>query len=238
MKQCPKCGKMLNDSMAFCTQCGTPSGECGCPTCTPAAPAAGLACIAARPIRAPARPAALLRTCQPGAEHRKADGNLAAVFGGDGCPERHGAVQHHRVHGGHKRPAGDGGHLSFDDPEPGRVQLAGGIRPAGRHRLAVHRGVPRRDLGGQCPAILIAVGLWLIYLAEAGKISTATKNTGFTPRQDQHHHQSGREHSGPGRGGNFGYHDHRNRGKIPMTPRLAAASSLCCFCWSSWAWAS
>ena len=33
---------------------------------------------------------------------------------------------------------------------------------------------------GQCPAILIAVGLWLIYLAEAGKISTATKNTGFT----------------------------------------------------------
>ena len=24
MKQCPKCGKMLNDSMAFCTQCGTP----------------------------------------------------------------------------------------------------------------------------------------------------------------------------------------------------------------------
>ena len=35
-------------------------------------------------------------------------------------------------------------------------------------------------LVGQCPAILIAVGLWLIYLAEAGKISTATKNTGFT----------------------------------------------------------
>ena len=33
---------------------------------------------------------------------------------------------------------------------------------------------------GQCPAILIAVGLWLIYLAEAGKISTATKSTGFT----------------------------------------------------------
>ena len=24
MKQCPKCGKTLNDSMAFCTQCGTP----------------------------------------------------------------------------------------------------------------------------------------------------------------------------------------------------------------------
>ena len=24
MEQCPKCGKMLNDSMAFCTQCGTP----------------------------------------------------------------------------------------------------------------------------------------------------------------------------------------------------------------------
>ena len=35
-------------------------------------------------------------------------------------------------------------------------------------------------LVGQCPAILIAVGLWLIYLAEAGKISTATKSTGFT----------------------------------------------------------
>lgn len=218
MKQCPKCGKMLNDSMAFCTQCGTPLANAAAQPAPQPPPAAGLVCIAAYTIRAPVRPAthpaALLRTGQPGAEHRKADGNLAAVFGGDGCPERHGAVQHHRVHGGHKRPAGDGGHLSFDDPAPGRVQLAGGIRPAGRHRSLFTGASLGATLVGQCPAILIAVGLWLIYLAEAGKISTATEKHRLYPRQDQHHHQSGREHSGPGRGGNFGHHDHRNRGKI------------------------
>ena len=161
MKQCPKCGKMLNDSMAFCTQCGTP-----------------LANAAAQPAPQPPRQP-VWSASQP---------TQSAPRFAQQPTQQHYYAPANPVLNTVKQMATSPLFLAATAAQSGMVLFNIIASMAGTSGLLGTVGIGSLFTGaslgatlvGQCPAILIAVGLWLIYLAEAGKISTATKNTGFT----------------------------------------------------------
>lgn len=180
MKQCPKCGKMLNDSMAFCTQCGTPLANAAAqpapqpprqPVWSASQPTQSAPRFAQQPTQqhyyAPANP--VLNTVKQMATSPLF---LAAT-----------AAQMFNIIAS---MAGTSGLLGTVGTYLSMILSLGGY--SSREASGLLDGIGSLFTGaslgatlvGQCPAILIAVGLWLIYLAEAGKISTATKNTGFT----------------------------------------------------------
>lgn len=184
MKQCPKCGKMLNDSMAFCTQCGTPLANAAAqPASRPPQPPVW---SASQPTQSAPRFAQ-----QPTQQHYYAPANpvlntikqmatsplfLAATAAQSGM------VLFNII----ASMAGTSGLLGTVGTYLSMILSLGGY--SSREASGLLDGIGSLFTGaslgatlvGQCPAILIAVGLWLIYLAEAGKISTATKSTGFT----------------------------------------------------------
>ena len=184
MKQCPKCGKMLNDSMAFCTQCGTPLANAAAqpapqppqqPVWSASQPAQSAPRFAQQPNQqhyyAPANP--VLNTVKQMATSPLF---LAATAAQSGM------VLFNII----ASMAGTSGLLGTVGTYLSMILRLGGY--SSREASGLLDGIGSLFTGaslgatlvGQCPAILIAVGLWLIYLAEAGKISTATKNTGFT----------------------------------------------------------
>ena len=184
MKQCPKCGKMLNDSMAFCTQCGTPLANAAAqpapqppqqPVWPASQPAQSAPRFAQQPTQqhyyAPANP--VLNTIKQMATSPLF---LAATAAQSGM------VLFNII----ASMAGTSGLLGTVGTYLSMILSLGGY--SSREASGLLDGIGSLFTGaslgatlvGQCPAILIAVGLWLIYLAEAGKISTATKNTGFT----------------------------------------------------------
>ncbi len=191
MKQCPKCGKMLNDSMAFCTQCGTPLGNAAAqpasqPTQQPVWPASQPAQSApqfnqqsaqqryyapAQAAYAPANP--VLNAVKQMATSPLF---LAATVGQTGM------VLFTII----ASVAGTSGLLGTLGTYFSMILRMGGY--SARETSGLLDGIGSLFTGaslgatlvGQCPAILIAVGLWLIYLSSADKISAETKNTGFT----------------------------------------------------------
>ena len=184
MKQCPKCGKMLNDSMAFCTQCGTPLANAAAqpapqppqqPVWSASQPTQSAPRFAQQPTQqhyyAPANP--VLNTVKQMATSPLF---LAATAAQSGM------VLFNII----ASMAGTSGLLGTVGTYLSMILRLGGY--SSREASGLLDGIGSLFTGaslgatlvGQCPAILIAVGLWLIYLAEAGKISTATKNTGFT----------------------------------------------------------
>ena len=178
MKQCPKCGKMLNDSMAFCTQCGTPLANAAAqpapqpprqPVWSASQPTQSAPRFAQQPTQqhyyAPANP--VLNTVKQMATSPLF---LAATAAQSGM------VLFNII----ASMAGTSGLLGTVGTYLSMILSLGGYSSREASGLLDGIGSLGATLVGQCPAILIAVGLWLIYLAEAGKISTATKNTGFT----------------------------------------------------------
>ncbi len=180
MKQCPKCGKMLNDSMAFCTQCGTPLANAATqpapqpPVWSASQPTQSAPRFAQQPTQqhyyAPANP--VLNTVKQMATSPLF---LAATAAQSGM------VLFNII----ASMAGTSGLLGTVGTYLSMILGLGGY--SSREASGLLDGIGSLFTGaslgatvGQCPAILIAVGLWLIYLAEAGKISTVTKNTGFT----------------------------------------------------------
>lgn len=184
MKQCPKCGKMLNDSMAFCTQCGTPLANAAAqpapqppqqPVWSASQPTQSAPRFAQQPTQqhyyAPANP--VLNTVK-----RMATSPLFLAA----TAAQSGMVLFNII----ASMAGTSGLLGTVGTYLSMILSLGGY--SSREASGLLDGIGSLFTGaslgatlvGQCPAILIAVGLWLIYLAEAGKISTATKNTGFT----------------------------------------------------------
>lgn len=184
MKQCPKCGKMLNDSMAFCTQCGTPLANAAAqpapqpprqPVWSASQPTQSAPRFAQQPTQqhyyAPANP--VLNTVKQMATSPLF---LAATAAQSGM------VLFNII----ASMAGTSGLLGTVGTYLSMILSLGGY--SSREASGLLDGIGSLFTGaslgatlvGQCSAILIAVGLWLIYLAEAGKISTATKNTGFT----------------------------------------------------------
>ena len=184
MKQCPKCGKMLNDSMAFCTQCGTPLANAAAqpapqppqqPVWSASQPTQSAPRFAQQPTQqhyyAPANP--VLNTIKQMATSPLF---LAATAAQSGM------VLFNII----ASMAGTSGLLGTVGTYLSMILSLGGY--SSREASGLLDGIGSLFTGaslgatlvGQCPAILIAVGLWLIYLAEAGKISTATKSTGFT----------------------------------------------------------
>ena len=176
MKQCPKCGKMLNDSMAFCTQCGTPLANAAAqPASRPPQPPVW---SASQPTQSAPRFAQ-----QPTQQHYYAPANpvlntikqmatsplfLAATAAQSGM------VLFNII----ASMAGTSGLLGTVGTYLSMILSLGGY--SSREASGLLDGIGSLFTGaslgatlvGQCPAILIAVGLWLIYLAEAGKIST------------------------------------------------------------------
>ena len=191
MKQCPKCGKMLNDTMAFCTQCGTPLANAAAqpapqPTQQPVWPASQPAQSApqftqqptqqryyapAQAAYAPANP--VLNTVRQMATSPLF---LAATAAQSGM------VLFNII----ASMAGTSGLLGTVGAYLSMILRLGGY--SSREASGLLDGIGSLFTGaslgatlvGQCPAILIAVGLWLIYLAETGKISASTRNTGMT----------------------------------------------------------
>ena len=173
MKQCPKCGKMLNDSMAFCTQCGTPLANAATqpapqpPVWSASQPTQSAPRFAQQPTQqhyyAPANP--VLNTVKQMATSPLF---LAATAAQSGM------VLFNII----ASMAGTSGLLGTVGTYLSMILGLGGY--SSREASGLLDGIGSLFTGaslgatlvGQCPAILIAVGLWLIYLAEAGKIST------------------------------------------------------------------
>lgn len=176
MKQCPKCGKMLNDSMAFCTQCGTPLANAAAqpapqppqqPVWPASQPTQSAPRFAQQPTQqhyyAPANP--VLNTIKQMATSPLF---LAATAAQSGM------VLFNII----ASMAGTSGLLGTVGTYLSMILSLGGY--SSREASGLLDGIGSLFTGaslgatlvGQCPAILIAVGLWLIYLAEAGKIST------------------------------------------------------------------
>lgn len=218
MKQCPKCGKMLNDSMAFCTQCGTPLANAAAqpapqppqqPVWSASQPTQSAPRFAQQPTQqhyyAPANP--VLNTIKQMATSPLF---LAATAAQSGM------VLFNII----ASMAGTSGLLGTVGTYLSMILSLGGY--SSREASGLLDGIGSLFTGaslgatlvGQCPAILIAVGPLAHLPCRGWQDQHSDEKYRLYPRQDQHHHQSGREHSGPGRGGNFGYHDHRNRGKI------------------------
>ena len=166
MKQCPKCGKMLNDSMAFCTQCGTPLANAAAqpapqppqqPVWSASQPTQSAPRFAQQPTQqhyyAPANP--VLNTVKQMATSPLF---LAATAAQSGM------VLFNII----ASMAGTSGLLGTVGTYLSMILRLGGY--SSREASGLLDGIGSLFTGaslgatlvGQCPAILIAVGLWLI----------------------------------------------------------------------------
>lgn len=187
MKQCPKCGKMLNDSMAFCTQCGTPLANAA-------------AQPAPQPPQQPVWSVASLHNPRPGSPSNPPSSTTThrptRVLNTSGWQPRR-CFWRRRLQSGMvlfniiASMAGTSGLLGTVGTYLSMILSLGGyssrsIRPAGRHRLAVHRGVPGRDLGGAVPGYPDRRGP-LAHLPCGGwQDQHSDEKHRLYPRQDQH----------------------------------------------------